>query len=94
MLEIVLMLNQKSLSSCLFKAMFNYCQYQEAQTEQALFVSLDWNNPQDFGESECTKLWSMTEPEYHLITVLRARDFPTADDLTFFSFPTIKSNKC
>ena len=52
MLKIVLMLNQKSLSSCLFKAMLNYCQYQEAQTEQALFVSVDWNNPQDFGESE------------------------------------------
>ena len=32
--------------------MLNYCQYQEAQTEQALFVSVDWNNPQDFGESE------------------------------------------
>ena len=52
MLKIVLMLNQKSLSSCLFEAMLNYCQYQEAQTEQALFVSVDWNNPQDFGESE------------------------------------------
>ena len=32
--------------------MLNYCQNQEAQTEQVLFVSLDWNNPQDFGESE------------------------------------------
>ena len=82
MLKIVLMLNQKSLSSCLFKAMLNYCQYQEAQTEQALFVSVDWNNPQDFGESELLvyKNLSLTEPEYHLITVLRARDFLTADE--------------
>ena len=32
--------------------MLNYCQYQEAQTEHALFVSVDWNNLQDFGESE------------------------------------------
>ena len=62
MLEIVLMLNQKSLSSCLFKAMLNYCQYQEAQTEQALFVSLDWNNPQDFGESELL-VYETLEPD-------------------------------
>ena len=62
MLEIVLMLNQKSLSSCLFKAMLNYCQYQEAQTEQALFVSLDWNNPQDFGESELL-VYKTLEPD-------------------------------
>ena len=42
--------------------MFNYCQYQEAQTEQALFVSLDWNNPQDFGESELL-VYKTLEPD-------------------------------
>ena len=56
------MLNQKSLSSCLFKAIFNYCQYQEAQTEQELFVSLDCKNPQDFGESELL-VYKTLEPD-------------------------------